>query len=138
MNRPFLIDTSIWIDLYEDRVGFQGEPLGEYALKLFAMIKAQQQTIILTDLLMIELETNYSIAEINGMIKPFELRVKKIIVTKKQREEAKIIAAKRNVPPGDVLHAIIAKEHDAILVTRDNHFKQLTDISPHYNPEELI
>jgi len=35
----------------------------------------------------------------------------------------------RNVPRGDALHAIIARDHKLILITRDNHFKKLEDIS---------
>ena len=56
----------------------------------------------------------------------------------KQREEAKKIAKERDVPAGDALHAIVARDNDLILVTRDRHFRKLEDISKHYKPEELI
>ena len=52
--------------------------------------------------------------------------------------EAKKIAKERNLPSGDALHSIIARDNDLILVTRDNHFKELTDISKYYKPEEII
>jgi len=42
------------------------------------------------------------------------------------------------VPAGDALHAIVARDNDLILVTRDRHFRKLEDISKHYKPEELI
>jgi len=138
MAEKYYLDASIWIDLYEDRKGYQGEPLGEFALKLFSLIKAKNKTLVLTDFLIRELESNYSIEEINGMVKPFEKITKKILVTKEQREEAKKIAQERNLPPGDVLHAIIARDHKLILITRDKHFKELKDIAEHYKPEELI
>ncbi|MBI3026645.1 PIN domain-containing protein [Candidatus Woesearchaeota archaeon] len=51
-----------------------------------------------------------------------------MIATEKQREEAKKIAEERNVPAGDALHAIIARDNDLILVTRDSHFRKLEDI----------
>ena len=72
------------------------------------------------------------------MFKPFEKIIKKVIATEKQREESKNIAKERNVPAGDSLHVIIARDNDLILVTRDRHFRKLEDISKHYKPEELI
>ena len=125
-------------DLYEDRKGYNNEPLGDYAFKLLVKIKAKESVIVLTDFLIKELETIYSIAEINGLFKPFEKIIKKIIAAEKQREEAKKIANERDVPAGDALHAIISRDNDLILVTRDRHFRKLEDISKHYKPEELI
>lgn len=138
MTEKYLIDTSIWVDLYEDRKGFKNEPLGDYALNLLVIIKARGNKIIVTDILIRELETNYSIEEINGMFKPFENQTEKIISTKEQREEAKKIALEKNIPPGDALHAIIARDNSLILITRDRHFKQIEDISLHYKPEDII
>ena len=137
MERHYL-DTSIWVDLYENRIGFNQEPLGDFAWKLLSIIKTKKETLVISDLLIRELEMNYSIEEINGMMKLFEDILERITITKKQRDEAKQIAEERNLPPGDVLHAILARDHNCILVTRDKHFKQLEDISPHFKPEELI
>ena len=138
MEEEYIIDTSIWVDIYEDRKGYNNEPLGDFAFNLLAKIKAKESTIVLTDFLIKELETLYSVAEINGMFKPFEKITKRIIATEKQREESKKIAKERGVPAGDALHAIVAKDNDLILVTRDRHFRKLEDISKHYKPEELI
>ena len=138
MAEEYIIDTSIWVDLYEDRKGHNNEPLGDYAFKLLVKIKAKESAIVLTDFLIRELETIYSIAEINGMFKPFEKIIKKIIAAEKQREEAKKISKERNLPAGDALHAIISRDNNLILVTRDRHFRKLKDISKHYKPEELI
>ena len=138
MAEEYIIDTSIWVDLYEDRKGYNNEPLGNYAFKLLVKIKAKESAIVLTDFLIRELETIYSVAEINGMFKPFEKIIKKIIATEKQWEEAKKIAKERDVPAGDALHVIIARDNNFILVTRDRHFRELEDISKHYKPEELI
>src|SRR3989338_6256149 len=128
MAEKYYVDTSIWMDLLEDRKGFNGEPLGDYALKLFAMIKAKNYKLILSDLLIRELESNYSVEEINGMILPFKKIIEKVFVTTEQRDEAKKIAEERNVPPGDVLHAIIARDNQYTMVTRDRHFQRLGDI----------
>lgn len=138
MAEKYYIDTSIWMDLLEDRKGYNDEPLGDYALKLFAMIKSKKHTLVVSDLLIRELESNYSVEEINGMVLPFQKIMEKVFVTKEQRDEAKRIAEERNVPPGDVLHAIIARDNKYIMVTRDKHFKDLTDVTKHYKPEEII
>lgn len=138
MPEKYLIDTSIWVDLYEDRKGFCNEPLGDYALKLLSMIQAKEDIIVLTDLLVRELESNYSIPQINGIFKLFQKNINKIIATPEQREEAKKIADGRKVPKGDALHAILARDNNLTLITRDKHFKQLEDISKHYKPEEII
>src|SRR3989344_2092728 len=134
----FYIDTSIWIDLYENRKGFAGEPLGEYALELFALIKANNSTLAISDLLIRELEGYYYSDEINGMMKPFEGIIKRITATMEQRKEAKQIANKRKIPPGDVLHALLARDHELLLITRDNDFRKLEDVSAHHKPEEFI
>jgi len=137
MTQRFYIDTSIWIDLYEDRTGYNEEPLGDYAWKLFALIKAKNDKIVISDFLIRELEMNYSIEEINGMMNPFENLLEKVFLAKEQKDEAKKIADKRNLPPGDVVHAIIARDNNFILVTRGKHFKQLTGITKYYKPEDL-
>lgn len=72
------------------------------------------------------------------MIKPFENIIERVFVIKKQKDEAKIIAKERNLPPGDVLHSILARDNNLILITRDKHFNELTDISRSYKPEEII
>jgi len=134
----FYVDTSIWIDLYEDRKGYNNEPLGDFALKLFAMVKAKDNKLMISDILIRELERYYSIEEINGMMKPFTKIIGKIISIKEQRVEARMIALERNLPPGDVLHAILARDNNLILISRDKDFRMLTDISKCYKPEELI
>jgi len=138
MPEKYYIDTSIWMDLLEDRKGFHNEPLGGYALKLFALIKAKNYILVISDLLIRELESNYSPEQINGMILPFQNIIKKIFVTTEQRDQAREIAQKRNLPIGDVLHAFIARDNNLIFITRDKHFKQLEDITKSYKPEELI
>jgi len=72
------------------------------------------------------------------MILPFQRIIEKLFVRKDQRDEAMKISKERNLPPGDVLHAIIARDHKLIMITRDKHFKELEDITIHYKPEELI
>ena len=85
MIEKYYLNTSIWMDVYEDRKGYNNEPLGEYGLKLLALIKAKGYKLVITDLIISELEVRYIVAEINGMIKPFEKIIEKIICSKKQK-----------------------------------------------------
>lgn len=126
------------MDIYEDRKGRNGEPIGDYALKLFSIIKAKGYVLVISDLLVRELEGYYSLAEVNGMMKPFEKLIEKVIATREQRDEAKLLAKERFVPPGDALHAIIARDNKLTLVTRDSDFRNLEDVSKHYKPEDII
>ena len=132
----FLIDTSIWMDLYEDRIGFSQEPLGKYAAKLFMHILTNRHVIAVTDLLIAELKNKLGLEQVNGLFKPFE--TENVLVTLSQRAEADKISKERNVPRGDALHTILARDYELTLITRDKHFYLLTDISNYYKPEELI
>ena len=132
----YLIDTSIWIDLYEDRKGYNNEPLGEYALKFFYKVMSNKDIVIITELLIKELSTFYSISEIDSMIKPFKKET--IRISKSQIMESNEIARQRNIPSGDALYTIIARDNNLMFITRDRHFKRLRDISEHYKPEDII
>ncbi|MBN1376781.1 PIN domain-containing protein [Candidatus Woesearchaeota archaeon] len=48
------------------------------------------------------------------------------------------ISRKINIPKNDVLHAILARDNNAILVTRDKHFYKLAEKIIVKKPEELI
>ena len=138
MVNKYYADTSIWIDLLQDRKGYNNEPLGDYALKLFYFIRENNHRLIISDILIKELERYYSIAEINGMLKFYEDLIEKVFVSEKIAKEANKIVKERNLPLGDVLHTLLARDNNLILVTRDRHFKELENISKSYKPEELI
>ena len=134
----YYFDTSIWIDLLEDRKGFVGEPLGGYAMKLICSIRSDKSVLVISDLLIKELVKHYTVNEIKSMLKPFERFTRKIVTDKRQEIEARKLALQRNVPQGDALHAILARDNNLLLIARDNHFRRLEDISDHYRPEDLI
>ena len=58
--------------------------------------------------------------------------------TEKQIGLAKDLSFKRNVPKRDALHALIARDNKAILVTFDKHFQMLLDITKPKRPQDLI
>ncbi len=138
MKQKYYVDTCIWIDLYEDRKGYNGELLGKFAAKfLFSLLK-KQQVLIISKLLIKELKKYYAEEQIEGMFRPFTRIIEKMFITKQQADEAKQIAEERKIPAGDALHAILARDYALILVTRDNDFKKMEDIAKYHKPEELI
>ena len=138
MKERFYIDTSIWIDVYEDRKGYNGELLGRCGSKLLFHIIATDSMIIITDYLIIELCNKYNIEQVKCMMMPFEKIIKRIDISSEQYREAEILAFERRVPYGDALHSIIARDSKCILIARDRHFDRLRDISEPHTPEYFI
>lgn len=57
---------------------------------------------------------------------------------KEQFQEAARIKRERKLPFADLVHAIIARDNGAIMVTRDAHFEDLKDIATIRKPEDLL
>ena len=133
--RSYYFDTSIWLDYYLKR----GEN-GEAARKLILKIVKEGDRIIYSDFTITELKkTGFFESEINEMLrfaKPSNIR--RIHLTKIQIDEAVKLAKQRDIPYGDALHAILARDHEVQLVARDLDFQKLKDITKSKLPEELI
>lgn len=131
-------DTSIWLDLFEDR----NEPnlaKGKYAKELFDFITKKNKVIVFSNIVQEELEDQgYFREELKHILKPFNKILIKVEYNDKQFTRAKDLASKRRVPLFDALHALIARDSQAILITRDHHFKFLSDIAKCKKPEEII
>ncbi len=138
MNKNYYFDTAIWVDFLNDRKGYNKEPLGEYAYKLILKIIKNNNTILISDVLLKELKTIYTEEEIKNMTNILKNSIKIIKVKPGQIKEAKQIHKKIKIPLGDILHAIIARDNEAILITRDKHFEKIKSIKEYYKPEELI
>jgi predicted nucleic acid-binding protein len=138
MTDRYLIDTCIWIDALDNRKGRFSEDLGHYAIELLLNCLIHKKKIVVSDFLLFELGKKYSLVQISSIMKPFEQNVENITASQRQVDEAKIISSERLVPFGDAIHAVVARDLDLILVSRDKHFKSLSDIARSYTPEELI
>ena len=95
--------------------------------------------IIYSDLVEEELQVIYSEKEIKKIfsIAPKEILVK-VSNSIKQLKEAIHYSKRFNIPKKDALHAVLARDNEAILVTRDKHFYELTRDIIVKKPEELI
>ena len=136
----YLFDTCIWRDHYENRFGPQGRPLGKYATKLFMRIFRNKDVLLFSEFIIRELKSDFSENEINEMLNVLFIAniLEKVEVFEEDYKEAKKIGLERNLPTGDVLHAIIARNNGAILVSQDNHCQQLKDIVEVKKPEQII
>ncbi|MBN1385674.1 PIN domain-containing protein [Candidatus Woesearchaeota archaeon] len=126
------------MDLYEDRKGFRGEPLGRYAAKLISMIMSEDSRIVTSDIVIKELRRFYSDETLNSMFRPFQKVIDLIFFNLDQHAEATEISKSRNLPKDDVLHAILSRDSASLLIARDKHFKKIRDITYYRKPESLI
>ena len=55
-----------------------------------------------------------------------------------QFNQALFFSKHKNIPRGDVIHFILARDSGATLITRDNHFEIFIDLIEIHKPEELI
>jgi len=134
----YYLDTSLWQDFFENR-NEPNLPKGDWAHKLLGKITENNGKIIYSDMVLLELGVaGYPPHEIGRLfenIKPILIFVES---TEKQVRKAKDLSAKRGVPKGDALHAVVARDNKAALVTLDNHFKKLLDITKPKRPQDLI
>lgn len=135
MAQKFYFDTSIWIDIYDQR-GYNGE----MAKKLMEKIIIEDDIIVYSEVVIIELKklgfSEYEIHSLLSIAKPDHLE--RVHATKSQIEESKRIARQREVPFRDALHAILARDYEAQLVSRDWDFDKLKDVTKVHKPEDLL
>ena len=129
----YYLDTSIWLDYFENR-NDRFRPLGEWALALLSQIRAKGDKIIISDVVLDELAGR----PVRDILGPFEECIENVTTTDEQLKECKKTHTRMKIPRGDILHAIISRDHNCILISRDNHFSLLTDIKRAYKPEELL
>lgn len=138
MTQKYYLDTSIWLDFFENR-NEPNLPKGDWAHKLLNQITEDNDKIIYSDIVLLELGiAGYQPHEIEKLfekIKPILIFVES---AEKQARKAKDLSVKRNIPKGDALHALIARDNKATLVTLDNHFKKLLDIIKPKRPQDFI
>ncbi len=135
-ENPFYWDANIWLDIYEKR-GYANEA----ATNLLKKIIITDRVIFYSDLVVDELKkvgySPYEINQIFGIAKPDHL--KRVHIYKKQIDEAREVARRQDVPEADALHAILARDNQFTLVSRDQKdFPKLKYICSAKLPEELV
>lgn len=133
----YYLDTCIWLDFFDER----DEPhlaKGRLARKLIERIINNNDRITYSIIILKEMSSGgHDFYDCKRIFAP----LKRILVFCQARDfqyrKAKDIANKRDVPIADAVHAIIARDNGAILVSRDRHFKKLKDIVIAKSPEEI-
>ena len=127
----YYFDTSIWIDIFEGR--------DRLSKKLLDKIIYEDNRIVYSQAIIAELiGFGYHFFDIKDLFRPFRYILTYVLIAKHNLGKAKDLASKRGIPKRDALHALLAREYRAILVTRDRDFERLRDIIISKRPEELI
>ena len=137
-EKKFYLDTCIWRDYFEDRKD-NLKPLGEFAFQFLKKCVKENAVIFVSDLVVMELQKEYSSEQIESMFLEFIHLIVRITHLKEQFKEAFNVYEKfdKRLPFYDILHSIVARDKNAILVSRDNHFKKI-NLCRTELPEELL
>ncbi|MDD5418131.1 MAG: PIN domain-containing protein [Candidatus Nanoarchaeia archaeon] len=138
MQKKYYIDSCIWIDYFENRSD-RFKPLGDWAFLLFKKIINENNLILYSDLLQGELSNLFNESDITEILSIIPERILlKVNSSKIQLKETMFISKKFMIPVNDALHFILARENNAILITRDKHLLELPVKIKVAKPEELI
>ena len=96
--------------------------------------------ILYSEVIIRELRKDYSFSQIREI---FDIAQKndalqQIIVNDEHLKEMNDLSRELKLPRADCLHAILARDNDACMITRDRHFGELQKIAKIRAPEELI
>ena len=118
--KKFYLDTSVWRDYFEDRRD-NIRPLGEFAFQFLKCCREKKYIILYSKITLIEL--NDFQKELIEFFNSFEDIALKVSYSKEQVIEANNIEKHKTIPYNDALHAIFARDNNAILIKRDKHFE---------------
>lgn len=133
----YYLDTSIWLDLFEERNEPQ-LPKSDYAESFIASVISKSEKIIYSDAIVEEVAKHgYGFWEVERLFERFRRILVYVEAGARQFKRAKDLAAKRSIPVMDALHALIARDYKVILVSRDKDFDRLRDIVETKKPEDF-
>lgn len=138
MTGRYYLDTSIWLDFFENR-NEPRLPKGDWAHQLLEWITANNGSVLYSDVVILELgSAGYHPHEIGPLFEKIRPILLLVTSTEKQLRRARDLSSKRGIPKGDALHALLARDHQATLVTLDHHFQKLLDITEPKRPQDII
>lgn len=139
MPEKYFVDTLVWRDYYENR-NDRFRPLGEWALAFFKKVLEEENIIIYSDVVERELGEKYDAEAISDIFSVINKNclLQKIEVQSNQVKEAAKLSKERHLPFGDAIHAVVARDNRAIMITRDHHFEEMQDVVISKKPEDLL
>ncbi|MBU2100101.1 hypothetical protein KKG83_00840 [Candidatus Micrarchaeota archaeon] len=137
MLQKFYLDTAIRRDYFEDRKdGIR--PLGEFAFQFLKTCQKNKCKVLFSDLVVEELKSDYSDERISELFLPFEDVLVKVFLSDEQISESrKISSSVKETHFKDALHAVLARDNKAVMITRDRHFEALTGVVEIAMPEDI-
>jgi len=137
-EKKYYLDTGIWLDFLEDR-DEPNFPKSVWAKELMNKIIKEGDKIVYSDNNLLEMiNAGYSEFEVKELLQQLKSIIIFVEATKREIGKAKDLGQKRDVPKRDALHALIARNYNAILITHDNHFKKLTDITKPFRLRDFL
>ncbi len=131
------MDTSIWRDYFEDRKD-NIKPLGEFAFQFLKNCEKTGCQVLYSGLVVQELKEHYSRERISEVFSSFKHFLEEVPISKEQISEAKKISLTvKESHLKDIMHAILARDYGAIMITRDKHFDSLSGLVEVFKPEEV-
>jgi predicted nucleic acid-binding protein len=137
MANKYYIDTCIWIDYLQNRSD-RYRPLGDWALMFLKKVIGQEDMILYSKLVEKELCKADLLEKFNQIEFIPKRLLEKVWITDENIRNGFLISKKLELPPNDVIHALTAKDNNAVLVTRDKHFLELLKFVSVEKPENLI
>lgn len=133
----YYLDTCIWRDHTENRSDAH-RPIGTFATRFLEKIIRERHTIVWSDVLEHELRNSPKRSYPESLREKLLLQglLQECQSTPEQIAEAIDLSETRLVPASDALHAIISRDMNAVLITRDAHFQELRDIALPRAPED--
>jgi len=137
MKRRFYLDTAIWRDYFEDWHD-NLRPLGEFAFKFLKDCEKNDCEVLFSPLVAHELHSHYSAERVKEVFSSFTHYLKEVFISPEELSEARTLNHKlKDTHTSDIVHAILARDNCAVLITRDRHFETLSSIVQILSPEEV-
>lgn len=140
----YYIDTCIYLNLWQKEVSFSGVKYWQIAKNLFERIDQKNETIYYSGFILKEINfiLNNKEFENNGILFKNTPNFKRVFLESRELEEARKIerASHFEVSFYDIIHMILARKSNSILITRD---KRLMNLASKYNikvklPEDIL
>jgi hypothetical protein len=137
MQKKFYLDTAIWRDYFEDRKdGIR--PLGEFAFQFLKNCEKKGCTVLYSGLVVEELKSDYPKERVAEVFSSFKHFIVEVPISNEQISEArKVVSSVKGTHIKDVIHAILARDNCAVMITRDKHFDALAHFVEVAKPEDI-
>ena len=139
MQKKYLLDTCIWRDFYEARIGRGGRLLGKSAAALFLDLAVSKSEVLVPEIVIWELKKDYS--EVNNIISIAKelLSISIVLASAEQTDEAERLSISRDLPFADCLIVVMARDDAAISVSNDRRLLVcLADVVKTVLPQDAV